>query len=199
MIGETDCAADRDAPNRSADMRMHAMIAAALWLCACAGTEVLETDAPRSLVGERIDAGGIGSLIVGMRVQDARLLGYEFEQGATDDDCAEWRVLPTASNGAITVLSLGGIITRVSVTGDFGIQTPAGVAIGSSSADVLAAYPGAVIENAEYFDPPAREIFVWRDTENWTGLHFVINEQDRVSEMQTGGALRDIEGCAPSP
>jgi len=141
----------------------------------------------------------LGALLINMRIRDAPALGYAFAQGTTDGDCAEWSVLPKPSNGAVAVLTRRNIVQRISVTGDIGVPTEGGVGVGSRSADVLAAFPNAVSENAEYFEPPAREIYVWRDTENWTGIHFVVNEQDQVSEIQVGGKLRNIEGCTPSP
>lgn len=176
---------------------MRAFAIASIWLCACASSAAQEGSI--SLAGEPLGMGGVGSLLINMRIQDARALGYAFAQGTTDGDCAEWSVLPMPSNGAVAVLTRRNIIQRISIIGDIGVRTYGGVGVGSSSAAVMAAFPNAISENAEYFVPPAREIYVWRDTENWTGLHFVINEQDQVSEIQVGGELRNIEGCTPSP
>jgi hypothetical protein len=88
---------------------------------------------------------------------------------------------------------------RISVRGDFGIRTHFGVGFGVPSAAVITAYPNAISEGAEYLEPPAREIYVWTEIEELRGLHFSINEQDQVSEIQVGGELRNIEGCTPSP
>lgn len=172
------------------------VIAASIWLCTCAAGAAHER--PISLAGATLGMGGVGSLLINMRIQDARVLGYSFDQVATDGDCAESSVLPAPLNGGVSVLTQRVMIVRIDVRGEIGVRTDTGIAIGSNSAAVIAAYPGAVSENAEYFEPPAREIYVWRDTENWTGLHFVINEQDQVSEIQVGGDLRNIEGCAAS-
>lgn len=180
-------------------MRALISVAALLVISACAGiASVSQTSHP--LTGARLSAEGIGRLRVGMRVEQARaLLGEYLVAGTSDAECVEWSALHTTSEGGISLLSYHGVIERIALAGDFGIRTRDGIGVGTPSAAVEAAYPNAVSEGAEYFEPPAREIYVWRDAEELTGLHFTIDEQDQVSEIQVGSALRDIDGCTPSP
>lgn len=180
-------------------MRLVATLVALLLLGACAATGV-GAEASHPLIGARLSADGIGRLRVGMSVEQARrLLGDHLVAGASDQGCVEWSALQTTSEGAISLLSYEGVIERIALIGDFSIRTRDGIGVGAPSSAVAAAYPNAVSEAAEYFEPPAREIYVWSDDRELTGIHFTINEEDKVGEIQVGGALRNIDGCAPSP
>lgn len=182
------------------------LVVAALCLAACAQTpkepwHVYYADGEplaAPLAGAQLSTDGLGPLRVGARVEDVNaLLNAELEAIATDGDCQEWSVVH-APSGAISLLSRGSRVVRISTFGELGIRTPEGIGIGSTAADVRAAYPNAERVEAEYYDEPAHELYVWRDTGAWIGMFFRINEQERVSEMYAGGELKNIEGCAPS-
>lgn len=150
------------------------------------------------LTGAGLSTDGLGPLRIGMRMEDVNvLLNTTLEPGTSDEDCEEWSIVQ-ASDAAIALLSRGSRVVRITTLGDLGLRTPEGIGIGSTAAEVRAAYPQAQREAAEYYEEPAHELYVWRGTGAWTGMFFRIDEQERVSEIQVGGELRNIEGCVPS-
>lgn len=151
------------------------------------------------LAGASLSADGLGPLRIGMPIQEVNaLLGSDLETVASEGDCNEWLVVLGTASG-LSLLGRDGRVVRISTFGNLGIRTPEDIGIGSMAADVNAAYPGAQRVAAEYYDEPAHDLYAWRDTENWIGLHFRIDETEHVAEMEAGGELKNIEGCAPSP
>lgn len=149
------------------------------------------------LAGATLSAEGLGPLRIGMSIEEVNaLLGAELESVAAEESCGEWSVVQS-QGAAIALMTHNGRVTRITTYGDLGLRTPEGITIGSPVAAVNAAYPNAQRVAAEYYDEPAHDLYAWTDTEAWIGLHFRIDEQERVAEMDAGGELKNIEGCAP--
>lgn len=183
------------------------LIVAALCLSACALTpsepwSVDQADGEPlrpPLAGAALSVDGLGPLRVGARMEDVNaLLHAELQPVAADGDCEEYSVIQ-APSAAIALLARGSRVVRITTFGNLGIRTPEGIGIGSTAAEVRVAYPNPQRVAAEYYEEPAHELYVWRDTDSWIGTFFRIDEQERVAEISVGGELRNIEGCTPSP
>jgi hypothetical protein len=89
-----------------------------------------------------------------------------------------------------------GRVTRVSFFGRAQARTPEGAGVGSTDAEVRAAYPGAIEEPAKYAPPPAHDLVVWT-TPQQAGYRFEIGQDGRVAIMHAGGpSILYVEDCA---
>ncbi len=101
-----------------------------------------------------------------------------------------------AENSPLYYMAVDGRISRISVyEGAPLIRTAAGVGVGSSDADVRAAYTSAIQEPAPYDDPPAHDLIVWT-APDVSGLRFEVNGMGKVVVLHAGGpSILYIEGC----
>jgi hypothetical protein len=93
-----------------------------------------------------------------------------------------------------------GVLTRISVSRNMAIETPAGFRVGDSGADILAEYGAqARVEPHQYWEPPARYITVWRAASpgrDRRGIRYEINADGRVVHLRAGGpSIEYVEGC----
>lgn len=172
-------------------------------LSACAATQApdafLEPPEPRAWIGDAtLSAAGLGPIRIGESIAPVQsALGYhlnESEPVELSSGCGEFAVR-VESNASIYMLTQDAIVQKIVIDGPTGIRTAEGIAVGDTAAQVLAAYPDAERDSAEYTPPPGHELFVWTDRENYVGLRFEIGEDERVTAIHAGHDLRNDEGC----
>ena len=93
-----------------------------------------------------------------------------------------------------------GVLTRISVSGNTDIETPAGFAVGESAANIENLYgASAHVEPHQYWQPPARYITVWRDASSdreRRGIRYEIDSDGNVVHLRAGGpSIEYVEGC----
>lgn len=153
---------------------------------------------PEGLAGASLTTEGLGPIRIGgpaAAVQDA--FPNRFEEGEAYEaspDCREYGLFASPP-GQVAILAYDGVVHRISLY-DTLLRTDRGVGIGSTAAEVMAAYPEAERQSAEYTPPPGHELFVWTDRETHVGLRFEIGENERVTAIHAGSDLNNIEGCA---
>jgi hypothetical protein len=153
---------------------------------------------PQALADASLTSDGLGPIRIGgpvTTVQDA--FPNRFEEGEAYEaspDCREYGLFASPP-GQVALLAYDGVVHRISLY-DTLLRTDRGVGIGSSAAEVIAAYPDAERQSAEYTPAPGHELFVWTDREDHIGLRFEIGENERVTAIHAGSDLNNIEGCA---
>jgi hypothetical protein len=134
-----------------------------------------------------ISADGLGPIRIGAPIGEAGdsllLLQQRGSPGDPDDPlCSEW-----SDYRELYVLAIDGKVASVSIfDADRGIRTAEGIGIGSSAAEVLAAYPSAERWESEMYREPGHELRVWSPKED-ARISFGIHEDGRVAEIGAGG------------
>jgi hypothetical protein len=147
-----------------------------------------------------LSAAGYGPMRVGMTIEEASTaLGAQLvPDGQFDepDACQTMHVEGVTGEDPLRFMAQGGRITRVSDYGSRDATTPEGVGVGSTDAEVRAAYPAAIEQPAKYNAPPAHDLLVWT-TPNESGVRFELNEQGVVTIVHAGDeSIQLVEGCA---
>ena len=93
-----------------------------------------------------------------------------------------------------------GVLTRISVSRNPEISTPAGFRVGDPGAAVVAEHGArARVEPHHYQDPPAKYITVWRGAPSQPeprGIRYEIDAEDEVMHIRAGGpSIEYVEGC----
>lgn len=146
---------------------------------------------------------GWGKLRIGMsRAEAVAAAGEDANPhavgGADPAQCDEFR--PTGAPAGLLVMIERGVLTRISVSRDTGIATPAGFRVGDAGSDVEAEYgERALIEPHQYWAAPARYITVWRETLPGAprrGIRYEIDEAGTIVHLRAGGpSIEYVEGC----
>lgn len=144
---------------------------------------------------------GYGDMRIGMTIAEARQVsGQPMNNEALEPDvpgaCSEQEY--HASNGdQLWLMFEGDKITRITANdGSPRTRTAQNVGVGSTDAEVRAAYPNAIEQGAHYYDPPAHNLIVWTVPEQ-SGLLFEVSEQGIVTNIHAGGpSILYMEGCA---
>jgi len=144
---------------------------------------------------------GYGEVTIGLPIADARRVsGQPLDAEALEPDipgaCSEQQYR-TADGDQLWLMFEQDRITRITA----GSQAPhartaQNVGVGSTDAEVRAAYPDAIEAPAKYDAPPAHDLIAWTTPEQ-SGLRFEVNAQGVVTAVHAGGpAILYVEGCA---
>ena len=144
---------------------------------------------------------GWGPLRIGMtRAEVVAAAGEDAQPdavgGSEPEACDQFR--PRDAPAGILVMIERDVLTRISVSRTSDIATPAGFRVGDSGADVLAAYGAqAVVEPHKYWEPPARYVTVWRQSDGERrGIRYETDPDDEVVHIHAGGpSIEYVEGC----
>lgn len=117
--------------------------------------------------------------------------------GPEPERCDEFRPLDATD---VLVMIEDGVLTRISVSRNTDIATPAGFRVGDAGADIVAGYGArADVTPHKYLQAPARYITVWNgqvaDSER-RGIRYETDVEDVVAFIRGGGAsIEYVEGC----
>lgn len=159
---------------------------------------------------------GFGPVRIGMTEAEAlRALGagWSADQGA--GDAAACHYIGRGQDGAEfeAYMVEAGRVTNATVQNDaptagrVSIVTDRGVGLGSTEAQVRAAYPGIEVEPHRYNERPASYFTFWvrgapstpggQPAADARGIQFVTNAERVVTSIQAGGpSILYVEGCA---
>lgn len=182
-------------------MRSKAAFATLALLSACAPQAQPELPGiETAAAANQISPDGFGEIHIGISLAEARrTLGNALAAlDALDDPDRCASVAYTTIDGQQLLLMFeGSRVTSVYAGGAApSVRTPEGVGVGSTDAEVRAAYPTATEEPAKYDDPPAHNLIFWR-APNESGLRFEIGSDSKVTAINAGGpSILYVEGCA---
>lgn len=146
---------------------------------------------------------GWGPLRIGMtRAEVVAAAGPDSDPdavgGPDPGTCDEFR--PRNAPEGVLVMIQEGVLTRISVSRNSDISTPAGFRVGDSGAAIVAEYGArARIEPHQYWAPPAKYITAWRQDPSQPelrGIRYEVDSEDQVVHLRGGGrSIESIEGC----
>jgi len=121
--------------------------------------------------------------------------------GPDPESCDQFR--PARAPEGVLVMMEEGRLTRVSLINKSAVKTDRGIALGSSAAEVKAAYHGAAASSPhKYRDAPAAYLTYWsRKTGDKTsptdrGIVFEVDKRGVVDLIHAGGpSIQHVEGC----
>ena len=125
--------------------------------------------------------------------------------GAEPEFCDQFR--PERAPEGLLVMIEQGVLTRISIMDSSTLKTDRGFGIGSTAAEIKAAYgDAAVVEPHHYVGLPAEYITVWtggRPSEPYVqdaaarGIRYETDENGVVTLIHVGGpSIQYVEGCA---
>ena len=145
-----------------------------------------------------LTAHGLGPIRVGMSEAAAiKALGGVRIQGsnAANGDCH--LLFPKHGPQNFYVMTVGHRVARISIWDDVKtIKTDKGLGIGSTEAEVRAAYGPSIVTTAQDYDAnPARSLTAWEVKEKF-GIRYETGPDDRVRAIHAGGPQIDLaEDC----
>jgi hypothetical protein len=118
--------------------------------------------------------------------------------GPDPERCDEFR--PRNAPDGVFVMIEDGLLTRISVSRNTDISTPAGFRVGDSGTVVLDEYGArASIDTHPYLESPAKYITVWSTRDPQTqrrGIRYEIDSDGDVVFLRGGGpSIENVEGC----
>ena len=136
---------------------------------------------------------------IGMTIAEARnVSGQALNAEAIDDPhtCNEQQYT-LAGGDKLYLMFEGDRLSRITATDESShVRTDKNVGVGSTDAEVRAAYQNLVEQGAHYNPPPAHNLIAWT-VPNQSGVLFEVNEHGAVTAVHAGGAsILYMEGCA---
>jgi len=144
---------------------------------------------------------GYGDMRIGMSLVDAReISGQVLDAPALEENipgaCSE-QAYATTDGDQLWLMFEGDRLVRITASSEASrTRTAQNVGVGSTDAEVRAAYQNVIEEPAKYSPPPAHDLIVWTTPEQ-SGLRFEVSEAGLVTQVHAGGpAILYVEGCA---
>jgi hypothetical protein len=148
-----------------------------------------------------LEVTGYGPMHIGMTLAEARQVsGQPLNAEALEPNepgaCSE-QEYRTTDGDTLYLMFEGDKITRISASDRAThTRTAQNVGVGSTDAEVRAAYQNVVEQGAHYSPPPAHNLIVWTVPDQ-SGLLFEVNERGVVTSVHAGGpSILYMEGCA---
>jgi hypothetical protein len=118
--------------------------------------------------------------------------------GPDPERCDEFR--PSHAPEGVLVMIERGFLTRISVSNNTEIATPAGFRVGDSGVSVLDQYGArARVDPHQYWEPPAQYITVWRfgsSEADRRGIRYEVDSGGEIVHIRAGGpSIEYVEGC----
>lgn len=198
-------------------MRLLASLALAAILAACgqqsappATTETAATTTPAPVDANAITAEGWGPLRIGMtraQVTAAVGAGNPNAVGGPDPEVCDLFHPVNAPEGMLVMIQQN-VLTSITLRNNTTLRTDRGFGVGSSAAEIKAAYgagvqvePHKYVDGAEYITvwtsggPTASTPFV--EDPNARGVRYETDAQGTVTAVHAGGpSIQSVEGCS---
>ncbi len=172
-------------------------------------TPAAATPAPTPASPLIVTAQGWGPLGIGMtRTQVVTALGEDANPeavgGAEPGVCDQFR--PERAPAGTLVMIENGRLSRITLTEGSTLKTDRGFGVGSTAAEIKAAYGGAVVSQAHKYEAaPAEDLFVWANGGSTAyvqdpdarGIRYEIGGDGKVKAVHAGGpSIQLVEGCS---
>jgi hypothetical protein len=180
-------------------VRFAALVVSLLALAAC------QQDPPsqgaRDASAPPLTVEGYGDMRVGMTLAEARRISRQPLNNTPLDEetpgaCVE-NQYATMDGDQLWLMFEGDRLVRITASTEAPrTRTDQNVGVGSTDAEVRAAYQNVIEEGAHYNPPPAHNLIVWTVPEQ-SGLLFEVSEAGIVTAVHAGGGqIQYMEGCA---
>jgi hypothetical protein len=139
---------------------------------------------------------GYGPFRVGMTWAQAQRAVPGLRYGERLDEQNTCHEASTSRMPGVYAMFENGRLVRVSLSSPSRVRTARGIHVGSTAAEVRAAYRGQYRDEPHtYVGPQGRYYTVWT-VRNRAGLRFETDERQRVQTIHGGGsAIQYVEGC----
>ena len=180
-------------------MRVAALVVSLLALAACQQDPPAQGARDASVPALTVE--GYGDMRIGMTIAEARQVsGLPLNNTPLDEEtpgaCVE-NEYAAANGDQLWLMFEGDRLVRITASTEAPrTRTDQNVGVGSTDAEVRAAYQNVIEQGAHYNPPPAHNLIVWTVPEQ-SGLLFEVSESGVVTAVHAGGGqIQYMEGCA---